>query len=134
MSAPRNIYSGLREAPGPEHFLTLFESAGIRIERIISRSHASPPGFWYDQDGDEWVIVLSGEAVLRFDDGDSVEMRTGDHLLVPKHRKHRVERTSEETVWLAVHVKGDCSKEQGRHRPLTERTTPPGEGTPVPWR
>jgi len=105
MPAPRHIFSGLHRESGPEHFLTLFESAGVKIERIISRSHASPKGFWYDQDCDEWVMVLKGEAVLEFDGGERVEIKAGDYLLIPRHEKHRVERTSEETVWLAVHVK-----------------------------
>ena len=105
MSAPQNIFSGPRPEPGAECILALFESAGVKIERIVSRSHASPEGFWHDEDDDEWVMVLKGDAALRFDDGKVVEMKPGDHLLIPKHRKHRVERTSEETVWLAVHVK-----------------------------
>ena len=62
---------------------------------------SSPKDLWYDQ----WVMVLKGEAVLEFGDGELVEMKPGDHLLIPKHMKHRVDRTSERTIWLAVHVK-----------------------------
>ncbi len=36
----------------------------VRIERIVSAGHASPPGFWYDQPEHEWVVVLKGEAEL----------------------------------------------------------------------
>lgn len=42
-------------------------STSTRIERIVSHGHASPPGFWYDQEEAEWVAVLSGEAVLEFE-------------------------------------------------------------------
>lgn len=91
-------------APCSEHFLTLFESDNVKIERIVSRSASSPPGFWYDQDHDEWVMVIKGTAELQFSDGKSVTMNPGDYLLIPRHEKHRVERTSEEVVWLAVHV------------------------------
>ena len=104
MPAPRNIFSGLPEEPGSESFLTLFEVAGVKIERIVSRSHASPEDFWYDQEHDEWVLTLKGEAILEFEEGERVGMKTGDYLLIPKHTRHRVERTSEETLWLAIHV------------------------------
>ena len=107
MPTPLNIFSDLPKEPGSEQLLTLVESGGVKIERIVSRSHVGPKDFWYDQEHDEWVTVLKGEAILEFDGGEMVEMKTGDYLTIPKHRKHRVERTSEETVWLAVHVKRD---------------------------
>ncbi|MEZ6092481.1 MAG: cupin domain-containing protein [Pirellulaceae bacterium] len=52
----------------------------------------------------EWVVVLKGEAKLLFEDGESVQMMPGDHVLIPAHRKHRVQWTTpdEPTVWLAV--------------------------------
>ena len=33
----------------------------------MSRAHASPEGFWYDQDWPEWVTVLQGSAGLLFE-------------------------------------------------------------------
>jgi len=83
--------------------------AGARIERIVSTGQASPPGFWYDQDGGEFVVLLSGAARLRFDDGDRLlDMKPGDWVEIPAHVRHRVEFTQAEppTVWLAVHVSG----------------------------
>jgi cupin 2 domain-containing protein len=77
---------------------------GIGIERIISRGHASPPGFWYDQEKTEFVILLKGKAALLFKDNDRIlEMSTGDYVEIPSHTLHRVEWTSdtEDTVWLA---------------------------------
>ena len=79
--------------------------AGARIERIVSWGHASPEGFWYDQDEAEWVAVLVGRARLRLEDpAESVELAVGEHLLIAPHRRHRVEWTLPEapTVWLAV--------------------------------
>lgn len=75
----------------------------MRVERIVSRGHTSPDDFWYDQDEHEWVLVLSGRAVLRFEDGD-VALGPGEHVDIPAHVKHRVQWTSpgEDTVWLAV--------------------------------
>lgn len=104
MPEPRNLFSDLPARTGPEHFDSLFESNHVRIERIVSRSASSPPGFWYDQDHDEWIAVIKGTAELQFAEGKIVIMKAGDHLLIPKHEKHRVDRTSEEVVWLAVHV------------------------------
>ena len=49
------------EAPGIVNG-TPVRKSGIRIERIVSRGHTSPPDFWYDQPQAEWVIVLAGSA------------------------------------------------------------------------
>ncbi|MEI6534486.1 MAG: cupin domain-containing protein [Verrucomicrobiaceae bacterium] len=106
MPALQNLFSLGPGEPGSEHFLTLFESSGVKIERIVSHSAASPAGFWYDQENDEWVIVLKGVAELRFIDGRRILMCEGDYLLIPKHEKHRVESTVEKTIWLAVYLKG----------------------------
>jgi cupin 2 domain-containing protein len=102
-----NIFAGIGRSPAGEEFRTLWENRAVKIERIVSDAHSSPPGFWYDQDEDEWVIVLRGRATLEFDDGELVEMKEGDHLTIASHVKHRVSRTGPETVWVAVRVKTD---------------------------
>ncbi len=101
-----NIFSGGAGDDRGELCETLVEAKGVRIERIVSRGQASPEGFWYDQDRDEWVIILQGSAGLSIDgSSDMVIMRTGDYLLIPAHFRHRVEWTDpeEETLWIAVH-------------------------------
>jgi len=82
---------------------TLSASGHARIERIVSRGHCSPPGFWYDQEEDEWVLVLQGGAELEFE-GRTVHLGPGDYLDIPAHVKHRVAWTKpdEPTLWLAV--------------------------------
>lgn len=100
-----NLFSGLPDKLPDELVEVLAQGKGVRIEKIVSTGHKSPAGFWYDQEHAEWVLVLKGKARLRFDgDAEPVEMKPGDHLLIPAHRKHRVEWTSvdEPTVWLAV--------------------------------
>lgn len=85
----------------------LAQGAGVRIERIVSTGQASPPGFWYDQPDDEFVVLLAGSAVLHFADGERrVDLAPGDWIEIPAHARHRVEftRASPPTVWLAVHV------------------------------
>ena len=102
-----NIFAGLPAAAGAaERFETFLSRPGLRIERIVSFGHASPPGFWYEQEQGEWVILLAGTAGLRFE--DEVEVRVlgpGDFVDIAAHRRHRVEWTAADmpTVWLAVH-------------------------------
>lgn len=87
----------------------LAEGEGVKIERIVSDGHASPEGFWYDQEQYEWVLLVSGSAVLAFED-KAVALKPGDHLLIPAHQRHRVEATSqtEKTIWLAVFYENDA--------------------------
>jgi cupin 2 domain-containing protein len=102
-----NIFSGLPVgAEVAEHFDALVERPGFRIERIVSTGQASPPGFWYDQPEDEWVVLLSGSAGLRFEnDAEVRKLVPGDWLHIPAHVRHRVEWTNatQPSVWLAVH-------------------------------
>lgn len=88
-----------------EHFETLLERPGVRVERIISTGQATPEGEWYDQSWDEWVLLLSGEALLLLEGGAARRLLPGDALLLPAHCRHRVDWTStdEPTIWLALH-------------------------------
>jgi cupin 2 domain-containing protein len=91
----------------------LIEGNHVRVERIVSTGQASPEDFWYDQEEDEWVVLLKGEARLQVEgSGDLVHLQPGDHLWIPAHQKHRVEWTSpsEPTVWLAVFQKQQQSE------------------------
>ncbi len=102
-----NLFADLPTPLLDELYTTLLNADNVRIERIVSHGHASPEGFWYDQEQHEWVIVLKGAARLEFEDG-LVEMKPGDFVNIPAHKKHRVEwtRADEPTVWLAVHYGG----------------------------
>lgn len=101
---PDNLLAGLPSDIPEELVDVLVQGKNVRIERIVSTGHRSPDDFWYDQDEHEWVIVLKGEGRLIFKDAEIVSMKPGDHVMIPAHRKHRVEWTSpnEPTVWLAV--------------------------------
>ncbi len=101
-----NLFSDIPADLPDELIEALVDADSIHIERIMSHGHASPEGFWYDQEQHEWVVVLKGAAKLRFeDDDDVVEMGPGDYVNIPAHKRHRVEWTTpdEPTVWLAVH-------------------------------
>ena len=105
-----NIFDLPSSLPNKELFESLVSADNILIERIISTGQTTPPGEWYDQDKDEWVILLQGEAVLAYADGSQIKLTAGDYLFIPAHQKHRVEYTSSEPpcIWLAVH--GNMSK------------------------
>jgi cupin 2 domain-containing protein len=104
MSDTKNLFEPIKQDEA-EFTETLAGKGTTRIERIVSHGHHSPEGFWYDQDQDEWVTLLSGGARLRFErDEASIVLRPGDHLHIPAHVRHRVEWTDPDTdtVWLAV--------------------------------
>jgi len=81
---------------------TLAEASGVRVERIASFGQPTAEGEWYDQSQTEWVALLRGTATLVYDDGTSVDLAAGDHLTIPPRRRHRVERTSDDCLWLTV--------------------------------
>jgi cupin 2 domain-containing protein len=106
MSLSGNLFADLPGDATQEQVTELLHAPSTRIERIVSHGQASPPGFWYDQDWAEWVVVLSGSAVLLLE-GEAAprKLRRGDYLHIPAGRRHRVEATDarEPTIWLAVH-------------------------------
>jgi hypothetical protein len=55
-----NLLTNLPSDLPDELSTTLLQASNLRIERIVSHGHASPEGFWYDQDEQEWVMVLQG--------------------------------------------------------------------------
>ncbi|MBI5843589.1 MAG: cupin domain-containing protein [Deltaproteobacteria bacterium] len=102
----KNIFAEVPENLPDEFVESLLLRAGFKLERIVSKGHASPPGFWYDQDNDEWVMLVSGNAEILFEGEDEPRtMSSGDWVLIPAHRRHRVLWTDPEndTVWLALH-------------------------------
>jgi cupin 2 domain-containing protein len=103
-----NLFDVVPAGRRDEEITALAGAAGTRIERIVSCGHASPPGFWYDQDRPEFVALLQGEATLEFAAGSHVRLRPGDWLTIAAHARHRVVWTSTEppAVWLTVYYQG----------------------------
>lgn len=105
----KNIFLHLPAADQEEEFFEqLVGSGDVRIERIASLGHTSPEDFWYDQEHNEWVLVLQGQARLLFEEGrEIVDLAPGDWLNIPAHARHRVVWTDpgERTIWLAVHYR-----------------------------
>ena len=100
-----NIFNNLPKELKDEIFENIISKDSLKIERIISKGHTSPKSGWYEQESDEWVLVLQGEAVLSFEDKDDVKLSAGDYINIPAHTKHKVSWTQpdSETIWLAVH-------------------------------
>jgi cupin 2 domain-containing protein len=103
-----NLFANIPSALPAELSEKLLCTGDLRIERIVSRGHTSPPDFWYDQAEHEWVLLLQGAARLRLIDSNEleqiVELKAGDYLHLPAHQRHRVEWTmpDTDTIWLAV--------------------------------
>jgi cupin 2 domain-containing protein len=101
-----NIFANLPDASSSEVFQTLAENGAVRIERIISHGQATPEGEWFDQELDEWVLLLSGSAKIFFENNVSpLRMKPGDYIMIAARQRHRVVWTDSkvQTVWLAVH-------------------------------
>lgn len=100
-----NIFANIPADLKAEVFEPLIEESNFKLERIISEAHSSPPGYWYDQEKNEFVLLLQGSAELSFENEDSIILRQGDYLIIPAHKKHRVKWTDEttQTIWLALH-------------------------------
>ncbi len=97
----KNIFSNIPDSLPNELIEQLVISKDCKIERIISKGHATPKGKWYNQDKDEFALVLKGSAELKFEKS-LVKMKEGDYIIIPAHAKHRVEKTDKETIWLTV--------------------------------
>ncbi|CAK3698119.1 cupin 2 domain-containing protein [Vibrio crassostreae] len=99
-----NIYADIPSSLPNEMFNALISNENIRIERILSHGHSSPEEGWYNQDENEWVMVLEGQGVIEFEDGRVVTLSKGDYINIAAREKHKVVGTVENvvTIWLAV--------------------------------
>lgn len=83
-----------------EVFQILFQSKAIKIERIISNGQSTE---WFDQDFDEFVVLMQGTACLEFKTEDFKFLKAGSFLHIPKHHVHRVSKSSSDALCLAIH-------------------------------
>jgi cupin 2 domain-containing protein len=82
-----------------EETTPLARATGFAVEQILSGELAAP--HHYEQDHDEWVVVLVGGATLDVD-GVAYELGAGDWWLLPAGTRHTLVRTQPGTSWLAV--------------------------------
>jgi len=99
-----NLFENIPDDLSFEHFIDLIKEKHVRIERIVSLGHRSPDFGWYDQDENEWVVVLEGSGTILFENGIECVLHKGDYLNIPAHTKHKVTGTAPDniTIWLAV--------------------------------
>lgn len=107
MAILNNILADIPDIITHEICDILLNHPNVHIERIVSRGQANAEGFWYDQDMNEWVLLLQGAARLRFEGGDAVELIPGSHINIAAHQKHRVDWTdpNKVTIWLAIYYR-----------------------------
>lgn len=102
-----NLLRGLAPDPAREVEEGLVTRPGLRIGRIVSAGQASPEGFWYDQEEDEFVLLVAGAAGLQIE-GEAAPRRLlpGDWVHLPAGFRHRVAWTQADppTVWLVVYL------------------------------
>lgn len=101
-----NLFEDIPPQLAQELFTPRQQSGPYLIERIVSQGHTAPAEGWFEQERDEWVIVLQGAAQLEWEDGQRCALGVGDWCWIPAGRKHRVSWTdpAQQTVWLAVHL------------------------------
>lgn len=102
-----NLFSAIRADAPEEEIRELLMMPGARIERIVSTGQASPDGFWYDQEFDEWVVLLVGAARVSIQGEVPPRLLgAGDYLFIPAHTKHRIDWTDPDdaSIWLAIHL------------------------------
>ena len=100
----RNLFAQASSPKEGEEVLPLLKGQSFRLETIHSYGQPSPEGFWYEQPGDEWVLLAHGSASLEFEGEGMNDLKPGDHLLIPAHCRHRVVTVSGDAVWLALHA------------------------------
>ena len=101
-----NLFESIGDASQKELFETLLENKKVKIERITTIGQTTPEGQWYDQEEDEFVLVLEGSARVDYED-ESTRLEKGDYLYIPAHKKHRVSWSDPDrvTLWLAIFIK-----------------------------
>jgi cupin 2 domain-containing protein len=91
MAGLTNLLENVPADLAEEVFQTLPETPGVRVKRSVSRGHASPEGFRYDQETHDWVLLLSVAARLRLEGDEPLDIRPSSFVHLPAHRRHRVE-------------------------------------------
>ncbi len=97
----QNIYDYVQPKEGDELLSKLLSSEKVTINRIVSNQLEN--GGWYEQEEDEWLILLEGEAILEMD-SEEITLKKGDTLFIEAMILHRVKKTSTNALWLTVHI------------------------------
>ena len=97
-----NLYDFEPPALDSEEFKSLLNHKNVTIKTIISNTLKTPQTF--EQDEDEWVVVLQGCAKIEID-GKVNKLKKGDNLFIPAKQKHTLLKTKKIVIWLAIYIK-----------------------------
>ena len=107
MSNKNEIFNFIDYIPNDstnEIFQTIVKNDNIKIERIISYGQTTPKDFWYNQDEDEFVYIVQGDAKIKYNNGTIHTLNTNDSLYIKAHQKHQVVYTDNPTIWLTIFI------------------------------
>ena len=96
-----NFFNIAKPVEGTENTTELLQHKNVTINRIVSNRLEN--GSWYDQDEDEWLVLIRGAALLMVDNEEKT-LRSGDTLFIPEGQLHKVISTSDDALWLTVHI------------------------------
>jgi cupin 2 domain-containing protein len=85
-----------------EIFEILYKQKDIEITHILSSSNLDD--HLYNQNKDEFVILLEGGALLEMD-GKEVDLKKGEYIFIKAHTKHKILRCENGSHWLAIYIK-----------------------------
>ena len=97
-----NLLDSIPVSSQKEIFETLIKNDTIKIERIVSYGQITPQNYWYNQTQDEFVLIVSGAAKIKYDNETIYHLKENDSLNIPAFQKHQVIYTNNPTVWLAI--------------------------------
>ena len=99
----KNIFDNINVDKNNEEFIKILRDKNIRIERIVSNGQISDENFWYNQDENEFVLLLDGEAILEFENRE-ITLKKGDFIDIKSRTKNRIKYTylDEPTIRLAI--------------------------------
>lgn len=102
-----NIFDNIQVDKKNEKFFEILHSKTVKIEKIVSNGQQTHEDYWYNQDKNEFVLILDGFAKLQIKENNiikEIELNKGDYIDIKANVEHRVSYTctNNPTVWLAV--------------------------------
>ena len=73
-----------------EKVIPFLNGRNFVAEKIISNGFKSANNDWMSEDSDEWVMLIKGKAKLEFENGDILNLKSGDSFNIPANTKHKI--------------------------------------------
>ncbi len=90
-----------------EVFEILEDNNSLKLEFIVSPGSRNGFEKWYQQDEDEFIYLIQGEAIIEFKDLNQLRLIKGDYFKIPAGLQHRIAftSTSPHCIWLTIFKK-----------------------------